>query len=955
MSNSLKTLISKLDATCRTAAERAASMTMARGHYEVDLEHLFLALLEQPQSDFALLCRRFEISPSALQQDLEAEIGRFKNGNTRTPVFSPHLPTLFEQAWLVASLDAHHRRIRSAHLLLALLTEPGLAQLADRGSKLFARFKLDELKHRLGELTVGSQEAAEAAGDAAAAPADAGLVGAGGTPAAPGGKTPALDQYTTNLTQRARDGHLDPVIGRDGEIRQAIDILMRRRQNNPILTGEAGVGKTAVVEGLALAIAAGDVPPPLQGVELHVLDMGLLQAGASVKGEFENRLKGVIDEVKRSPHPIILFIDEAHTMIGAGGQAGQNDAANLLKPALARGELRTVAATTWSEYKKYFEKDAALARRFQVVKIEEPTEPIAAAMLRGMVPLMEKHFGIRVLDEAITEAVRLSARYISGRQLPDKAVGVLDTACAKVALGQTAQPAAIEQRRKQLERLQAEQAALQREVAAGAPHADRLAELATEEAALRAELAELDKRYQAEQTLVAEIVRLRRELEAEPAVPAAASATVPAAETGEASAGVATAAAVHAGAASEGASLPAAKPRKSSRAAVAPKAGARTSATAPATDTAAAVTLSPAQQALRDKQAELAALQGESPLVPMQVDGHVVAEIVSAWTGIPLGKMVKDELRAVLELGAKLEQRVIGQPQALGAVAQRVRTARALLEDPNKPKGVFLFVGPSGVGKTETALALAEALYGGERKLITINMSEYQEAHSVSGLKGSPPGYVGYGEGGVLTEAVRRNPYSVVLLDEVEKAHPDVLELFFQVFDKGVMDDAEGREIDFRNCIVILTSNVGSSQIMQACLNKPAEELPVADELAEALRPVLYKHFKPAFLGRLKVVPYYPISDEVLAKIIRLKLDRIAARVAANHQAGFAYDGKLVDAVLARCTEVDSGARNVDHILNGSLLPEIAEAVLTRMADGQALARIQVSASKSGDFKYSVA
>jgi type VI secretion system protein VasG len=955
MSNSLKTLISKLDATCRTAAERAASMTMARGHYEVDLEHLFLALLEQPQSDFALLCRRFEISPSALQQDLEAEIGRFKNGNTRTPVFSPHLPTLFEQAWLVASLDAHHRRIRSAHLLLALLTEPGLAQLADRGSKLFARFKLDELKHRLGELTVGSQEAAEAAGDAAAAPADAGLVGAGGTPAAPGGKTPALDQYTTNLTQRARDGHLDPVIGRDGEIRQAIDILMRRRQNNPILTGEAGVGKTAVVEGLALAIAAGDVPPPLQGVELHVLDMGLLQAGASVKGEFENRLKGVIDEVKRSPHPIILFIDEAHTMIGAGGQAGQNDAANLLKPALARGELRTVAATTWSEYKKYFEKDAALARRFQVVKIEEPTEPIAAAMLRGMVPLMEKHFGIRVLDEAITEAVRLSARYISGRQLPDKAVGVLDTACAKVALGQTAQPAAIEQRRKQLERLQAEQAALQREVAAGAPHADRLAELATEEAALRAELAELDKRYQAEQTLVAEIVRLRRELEAEPAVPAAASATVPAAETGEASAGVATAAAVHAGAASEGASLPAAKPRKSSRAAVAPKAGARTSATAPATDTAAAVTLSPAQQALRDKQAELAALQGESPLVPMQVDGHVVAEIVSAWTGIPLGKMVKDELRAVLELGAKLEQRVIGQPQALGAVAQRVRTARALLEDPNKPKGVFLFVGPSGVGKTETALALAEALYGGERKLITINMSEYQEAHSVSGLKGSPPGYVGYGEGGVLTEAVRRNPYSVVLLDEVEKAHPDVLELFFQVFDKGVMDDAEGREIDFRNCIVILTSNVGSSQIMQACLNKPAEELPAADELAEALRPVLYKHFKPAFLGRLKVVPYYPISDEVLAKIIRLKLERIAARVAANHQAGFAYDGKLVDAVLARCTEVDSGARNVDHILNGSLLPEIAEAVLTRMADGQALARIQVSASKSGDFKYSVA
>ncbi len=961
MSNSLKTLISKLDATCRTAAERAASMTMARGHYEVDLEHLFLALLEQPQSDFALLCRRFEISASALQQDLEAEIGRFKNGNTRTPVFSPHLPTLFEQAWLIASLDAHHRRIRSAHLLLALLTEPGLSQLAYRGSKLFVKFKLDDLKHRLGELTVGSQEAAEAAGDSGAgSTADAVAAAAGaeaGGAAASGGKTPALDQYTTNLTQRARDGHLDPVIGRDGEIRQAIDILMRRRQNNPILTGEAGVGKTAVVEGLALAIAAGDVPPPLQGVELHVLDMGLLQAGASVKGEFENRLKGVIDEVKRSPHPIILFIDEAHTMIGAGGQAGQNDAANLLKPALARGELRTVAATTWSEYKKYFEKDAALARRFQVVKIEEPSEPIAAAMLRGMVPLMEKHFGIRVLDEAITEAVRLSARYISGRQLPDKAVGVLDTACAKVALGQSAQPAAIEQRRKQLERLQAEQAALQREAAAGVPHSERLAELAAEEARLQAELAALGQRYQAEQALVAEIVRLRRELEAESGAGAGAGADggagagAPAASATAAAAGAPASAAPHPGAdtpadASAGAGASTSKPRKSSRAAAAPKAGAKSAVAAPA--------LSPAQQALRDKQAELAALQGETPLVPMQVDGTVVAEIVSAWTGIPLGKMVKDELRAVLELGDKLEQRVIGQPQALGAVAQRVRTARALLEDPNKPKGVFLFVGPSGVGKTETALALAEALYGGERKLITINMSEYQEAHSVSGLKGSPPGYVGYGEGGVLTEAVRRNPYSVVLLDEVEKAHPDVLELFFQVFDKGVMDDAEGREIDFRNCIVILTSNVGSSQIMQACLNKPAEELPGADELAEALRPVLYKHFKPAFLGRLKVVPYYPISDEVLAKIIRLKLDRIAARVATNHQAGFAYDGKLVDAVLARCTEVDSGARNVDHILNGTLLPEIAEAVLTRMADGQALARIQVSASKSGDFKYSV-
>ncbi|NRF69441.1 type VI secretion system ATPase TssH [Aquincola sp. S2] len=926
----LKTLISKLDTTCRTAAERAANMTLARGHYEVDLEHLFLALLEQPHSDFALLCRRFDVSTSALQQDLEAELNRFKNGNTRTPVFSPHLPTLFEHAWLIASLDAHHARIRSAHLLLALLTEPGLKQLAHRGSRLFGRFRLDELKHRLGEFTVGSQEAAEslhvdpaeAVDDGAAAAATAS--GAAGAPS----PTPALDRYTTKLTQRARDGQLDPVIGRDGEIRQAIDILMRRRQNNPILTGEAGVGKTAVVEGLALAIAAGAVPPPLQGVELHALDMGLLQAGASVKGEFENRLKSVIDEVKRSPHPIILFIDEAHTMIGAGGQAGQSDAANLLKPALARGELRTVAATTWSEYKKYFEKDAALARRFQVVKIDEPSEPVAAAMLRGMVPLMEKHFGVRVLDEAITDAVRLSARYISGRQLPDKAIGVLDTACAKVALGLNAAPAPIEQREKALERLVAEQAALQREVATGTPHAERLAELKQQAETLQAELAALRTRCEAERALVAEIVRLRAAAEAESAAPASPAATAAAPEPALAEAA--------APASTRGGRKPS---RKQLAAASSAASGASTA----------------TQTQLQAKRAELAALQGEEPLVPMQVDGHVVAEIVAAWTGIPLGKMVKDELRAVLELHTRLEQRVIGQPQALGAVAQRVRTARALLEDPNKPKGVFLFVGPSGVGKTETALALAEALYGGERKLITINMSEYQEAHSVAGLKGSPPGYVGYGEGGVLTEAVRRNPYSVVLLDEVEKAHPDVLELFFQVFDKGVLDDAEGREIDFRNCIVILTSNVGSPQIMQACLNQPPEAWPAADALADALRPVLCKHFKPAFLGRLKVVPYYPISDEVLERIIRLKLDRIAARIEANHKAGFHYDGKLVDAVLARCTEVDSGARNVDHILNGTLLPQIAESVLTRMVDGTKLARIQVSASKSGDFKYSVA
>lgn len=891
MATPLKTLIGKLNQTCRQAAERAASLCMAQGHYEVDLEHLFLALLEKPASDFSIVARRSGIEASVLEADLNAEIRGFKNGNTRTPVFSPHLPRLFEHAWLIASLDTQTTRIRSGHLLLALLTEPDLAALARRGSRLFESFRLEELKHDFAALTAGSEEAGQSV-----ALGDDAVQGEAATPAAGLSKTPALDQYTTNLTERAREGRIDPVIGRDAEIRQMIDILTRRRQNNPILTGEAGVGKTAVVEGLALRIVAGDVPPALAGVALRTLDMGLLQAGASVKGEFENRLKSVIDEVKQSPTPIILFIDEAHTMIGAGGQAGQNDAANLLKPALARGELRTIAATTWSEYKKYFEKDAALARRFQVVKVEEPSETLAASMLRGMAPLMESHFGVRILDEAIVAAARLSHRYISGRQLPDKAVGVLDTACARVALGRSATPALIDDARHRLARQETERAALRREAAAGAAQSARLRELDEEMAATRQQLAEAEARLAQESELVRQIHALREELEAAGQEPEPET-------TGKRRAGKA------------------AEP-------------------------------TPAQAQLAELQQQLRALQGEAPLVPAYVDAQVIAEIVSAWTGIPLGRMVNDEIRTVLELQPLLAERVIGQDHALHAIAQRVRTARAGLEDPNKPKGVFLFVGPSGVGKTETALAVADILYGGERKLVTINMSEYQEAHSVSGLKGSPPGYVGYGEGGVLTEAVRRQPYSVVLLDEIEKAHPDVLELFFQVFDKGVMDDAEGREIDFRNTLIILTSNVGSSTIMQACLNKTAEERPDPDALQELLAPQLYKAFKPAFLGRMKTIAYYPVDDDALARIIGLKLARIAERVQANHRAVFDWDDALVEAVLARCTEVDTGARNVDHILNGTLLPQIAEQVLGRMAQGEAIARIRVTAGKNGDFRY---
>ncbi|KGS45545.1 type VI secretion ATPase, ClpV1 family [Burkholderia pseudomallei MSHR5492] len=888
MSTPLKTLIAKLNPVCRKAAERAASHCFARGHYEVDLEHLFLALLDESTGDVPLVLRASGVDPHALRADLERELERLKTGNTRTPVFSVHLSELFEQAWLIASLDSQIGRIRSGHLLLALLTGPDLAQFAQRMSSQFARVRVDDLKHKFDEIAAGSSEAEPRHADADVAVPD-GAAASGDAPRGPS-KTPALDTYTTNLTQRAREGKIDPVIGRDAEIRQAIDILMRRRQNNPIMTGEAGVGKTAVVEGLALRIAADDVPPPLRGVALHVLDMGLLQAGASVKGEFENRLKSVIDEVKKSAHPIILFIDEAHTIIGAGGQAGQNDAANLLKPALARGELRTIAATTWSEYKKYFEKDAALARRFQVVKIEEPSEPLAAAMLRGMAALMERHFNVRVLDDAITEAVRLSHRYISGRQLPDKAISVLDTACAKVALAHSSTPAAIDDAKKRIERIDAEIAALEREAASGAAHDARLAELREARDADLKALAEDAARYEEERALVTEIGALRAELDA----------------ARESSA--------------DG------KP----------------------------VDVDATRAKLAERVDALRARQGNQPMVPLQVDGHVVAEIVASWTGIPLGRMVKDEIETVLNLRDLLGARVIGQDHALGAIAQRVRTATANLEDPNKPRGVFMFVGPSGVGKTETALALADVLYGGERKLITINMSEYQEAHSVSGLKGSPPGYVGYGEGGVLTEAVRRNPYSVVLLDEVEKAHPDVLEMFFQVFDKGAMDDAEGREIDFRNTLIILTSNVGSSAVMQACLNKTPQELPDAETLAETLRPQLYKTFKPAFLGRMKVIPYYPISDDVLAEIIELKLERIRRRIEANHKAAFEWDESLVDAVLARCTEVDSGARNVDHILNGTLLPEIAELVLSRIADGEAIVRIAARAAETGEFEYTV-
>lgn len=740
--------------------------------------------------------------------------------------------------------------IRSSHLLIALLTAPDLQQIAFRASSLFERFPIDTMKHKFLDLCGKSSEQPQIENTTATTEQTADPEST-----VTSAKTPALDQYTINLTEKAKQGGIDPVIGREFEIRLMLDILMRRRQNNPILTGEPGVGKTAVVEGLALKIAQGLVPEALKNVHLHVLDMGLLQAGASVKGEFENRLKQVIQEVQASAHPIILFIDEAHTMIGAGGQAGQNDAANLLKPALARGELRTIAATTWAEYKQYFEKDAALSRRFQVVKVEEPTEEVAIDMLRAMIPVMQSHFNLQIDDQAIVTAVQASQRYISGRQLPDKAVSVLDTASARVALTQNAQPVVLDQLKAQQHNLKLEHQIINNEHQQFPIHHERLQELDLQLADLEKEIQTTESKWQQELALVKQIQALNAQAEQD-----------------------------H-------------------------------------------------KAQIATLRADLAQLQGQTPLVFERVNAQIINEIISDWTGIPVGKMVNDEIKQILSLEDKLGERVMGQDYALTQLVQGIKTSKAKLEDPNKPQGVFLLVGPSGVGKTETALALANELYGGEQHLITINMSEYQEAHTVSSLKGAPPGYVGYGQGGVLTEAVRRNPYSVVLLDEVEKAHSDVQELFYQVFDKGMLEDGEGRVIDFKNTTILLTSNTGSSAIMQACLNQPVEDWPHAEDLIEHLKPSLYKQFKPAFIGRMRIVPYLPLHDELLVRIIKHKLGKIVARIEKQYATQVQYSDDLIELLLNRCTEVDSGARNVDNILNSTVLPALATEILVALAE----------------------
>ncbi len=904
MGVNLRSLIGKLNDTTRNAVESAAGLCLSRTHYDVEIEHYLMKLLESTDGDLPAILKHFEVDKSRLAAELNRSLDKLKSGNARNPALSPTLRNMLTEAWTLGSIDFGANKIRSGHTILALASDEDLSRLMREASKEFQKINADSLKKDFAQIVSRSSEEAQAA----AAQAEASAPGAprGGM----GGKTPNLDQYTVNLTENAKSGKIDEVLARDFEIRQVVDILTRRRQNNPILVGEAGVGKTAVVEGFALRIVRGDVPPVLKNVQVRTLDLALLQAGAGVKGEFENRLKALIAEVKNSPTPIILFIDEAHTMIGAGGQAGQGDAANILKPALARGELRTLAATTWSEYKKYFEKDPALARRFQLVKVEEPSEPQCELMMRGVVPALEKHHNVRVLDEGLAAAVKLSHRYIADRQLPDKAVSVLDTTCARLALGQNATPGPIEDAQRTMDDLDVQLRILERESALGADHAERISAINEKRAATKAKLEELMGRWEKERDMVSRIREVRSQLEtAHMAGTSAVSAPQPPSSEGQAAAATASAAA-----------------------------------TAPATD----------QTALRAElaklNAELEVMQGENPLMRVCVDEQMVGEVISGWTGIPVGKMIKDEIATVLNLEKHLGARVIGQGHALEGISHRIRTARAGLDDPQKPVGTFMLVGPSGVGKTETALALSDLLYGGEHNVVTINMSEFQEAHTVSTLKGSPPGYVGYGEGGVLTEAVRRKPYSVVLLDEVEKAHPDVLELFFQVFDKGQMEDGEGRQIDFKNTIIILTSNAGTDTLMKLCSDP--ETMPGPSGLVDALKPELNKIFKPAFLGRLVVIPYFPIRDENLKKIIVLKLAKIQRRLKETHRIDLTYDPALVDEVAKRCTEVESGARNVDNILTNTLLPDISRQLLGRMVEGLRPEGIRVGIGEDGAFTY---
>jgi type VI secretion system protein VasG len=889
---SRETLFGKLNPIAYQSIESATVFCKMRGNPYVELVHWVAQLVQTPGTDIEAILRHYQLESSTLARDITTALDRLPRGSTSISDFAEHIEGSIKNGWLYGTLMFGQAQVRSGFLMIGMLQTQNLRNALIGISRQFERIKVDELSDNFARICGGTKEAPLGAQDGSGL--SSGVGGEPGTdsgamaPAAMG-KQEALKKFCVDLTERAREGKIDPVSGRDEEIRQIVDILMRRRQNNPILTGEAGVGKTAVVEGFAQRLARGDVPPQLVGVSLLALDLGLLQAGASMKGEFEQRLRQVIDEVQASPKPIILFIDEVHTLVGAGGAAGTGDAANLLKPALARGNLRTIGATTWAEYKKYIEKDPALTRRFQVVQVAEPDEHKAVLMLRGVASVLEAHHGVQLLDEAIEAAVKLSHRYIPARQLPDKAVSLLDTACARVAVSQHATPAEVEDSQRRIEALEVEEAIIGREGAAGVDVGSRGTEVADKLAMERARLQTLQARWKDEKAIVDKILALRARLR---------DGSKPVDE----------------------ATLAVDAPDRSAQLAE-----------------------------LRLEQGKLATLQGEAPLIMPSVDAQAVASVIADWTGIPVGRMVKNELQAVLRLGETLGQRVIGQQHGLDMIAKRIQTSRAKLDNPSKPIGVFMLCGTSGVGKTETALALAESLYGGEQNVITINMSEFQEAHTVSSLKGAPPGYVGYGEGGILTEAVRRRPYSVVLLDEVEKAHSDVHELFFQVFDKGRMEDGEGRQIDFKNTIILLTSNVGSELIMNMC--KDPELLPDPAALADALQGPLMKVFPPALLGRLVTIPYYPLSDDMLARIVRLQLGRIKKRVEANHRIPFSYSDDAVSLIVKRCNNAEAGGRIIDAILTNTVLPKISVEYLTRISRGEALAAIELGAA-DGDFSY---
>ena len=873
-------LFGKLNPVAYRAIEAATVFCKLRGNPYVEWVHWLHQMLQAQDSDIHRIVRHAEIDAGKLATDITAALDKLPRGATSISDFSPNIEESIERAWVFATLVFGETQVRTGHLVLGALKTTTLRNALYAISRQFERVKADGLADDFAKLLAGSPEASLAPTDGAANPGET----SGAIAPAAMGKQEALGKFSVDLTERARRGEIDPIVGRDQEIRQVVDVLMRRRQNNPILTGEAGVGKMAVVEGFALRIVAGDVPPALADVSLRTLDIGLLQAGASMKGEFENRLRQVIEEVQSSPKPIILFIDEAHTLIGAGGAAGTGDAANLLKPALARGTLRTIAATTFAEYKKYFEKDPALTRRFQVVQVDEPSEEKAILMMRGIAGALEKHHRVQILDDAIEAAVRLSHRYIPARQLPDKSVSLLDTASARVAVSQHAVPAAVDDSRRRIQALETELQIIAREHAIGIDTDARRAEAETKLTAERERVVGLEARWQEEKVLVDELLTLRAALR---------------------------------------------------------DAGGQPDAPEDGRDARLAE--------VRALQAKLSDYQGESPLILPSVDAQAIAAIVGDWTGIPVGRMMKNEVQAVLNLASTLGRRVVGQDHGLQMIARRVQTSRAGLDNPSKPVGVFMLCGPSGVGKTETALTLAEALYGGEQNLITINMSEFQEAHTVSTLKGAPPGYVGYGEGGVLTEAVRRKPYSVVLLDEVEKAHPDVHEIFFQVFDKGVMEDGEGRVIDFKNTLILLTSNVGTDLIMDMC--RDPELIPEPEDIAKALRTPLLKMFPPALLGRLIVIPYYPLSDSVMAGIIRMQLGRIATRIGGHHKVPFTFDEDVVSLIAARCTEPESGGRMIDAILTNTMLPAISQAFLEHAVAGKSVARVHVGV-REGEFTY---